>query len=98
MYGSSRATATKYYHTDINHLSVSVAVVFLYIAIANAATVMQPDRGVLAQLCFHQDDFSLLPMYSYYQDFDHAQSQDFDTQPPVTLVRPKDFWYPHFRW
>lgn len=91
------ATATKHHHPDISHLSVSVAVVFLCIAIVNAAIVTHPERRVLAQLCFPQDDLNL-PMCLYYQDFDHAQIQDFETQPPVTPVRHKGFWYPHFRW
>ena len=77
---------------------MSVAVVLLCMAIVTAAIVMHPGRGVLAQLCFPQDDFNLLPMCLYYQDFDLAQSQDFDTRLPVTPVRHKDVWYPYFRW
>lgn len=92
------ATATKHHHPHISHLPVSMAVVFLCISTIIAAIITHPDRGVLAQPCFPQGDFNLLPTRWYYQDFDLAQSQDCDTQLPVTLVRQKDFWYPPFRW
>ena len=73
------ATATKYCHPDISHLAVSVAAVFLYIAIVTAAIRTHPGRGALAQLCFPQDDFNLLPMCLCYQGFDLAQGHSAST-------------------